>query len=231
MHPQAGDAARSLGKDGLRMKSDDDASEVVAADDAADTVELRARSEDFRREDPHDVKTFEAAYIQKFMERMHAHGSRNQCMAEVRKAINPDETHFSLSLYTSMGRLGDMAPLRKDGLRMKVDDAAFIPLVPRGHPDVYPSNSGTLRAAKLDELLWREADQSWRAQAAHNFSQGHTVDVARSLGKHGLRMKADDAEEEPVRVDESGNTPTITTLRPIFVYAMETVVKGTRRVK
>jgi hypothetical protein len=103
MHPQAGDAARSLGKDGLRMKSDDDASEVVAADDAADTAELRARSEDFRREDPYEVKTFEAAYIQKFMECMRAHGSRNQCMAEVRKAMNPDD------FYTSMGRVGDMA--------------------------------------------------------------------------------------------------------------------------
>ena len=103
MHPQVGDAARSLGKDGLRMKSDDDAAEAVAADDASGTAELRARNEDFRREDPHDVKRFEAAYIQKFMECMHVHGSRNQCMAEVRKAMNPD------NFYTSMGRVGDMA--------------------------------------------------------------------------------------------------------------------------
>ena len=134
------------------MKSDDDAAEAVAADDASGTAELRARNEDFRREDPHDVKNFEAAYLQKFMECMHAHGSRNQCMAEVRKAMNPDETHFSLPFYTSMGRVGDMASLWKDGLCMEADDAAFIPLAPRGHPDVYPSNSETLRAAKLDEL-------------------------------------------------------------------------------
>ena len=64
LHPQLGDAARSLGKDGLRMKSDDDAA-AVAVDDAA-AVARPARD--------HEA---EAAYLQQYEARLHVARSRH----------------------------------------------------------------------------------------------------------------------------------------------------------
>ena len=85
-----GDAARSLGKDGLRMKSDDNAAAAVAADDAVDTSRL--------------ARNHEAAYIQKYEVCMHeavsvahagaqpgeahADGAQKVCMEEMRRAMD-----------------------------------------------------------------------------------------------------------------------------------------------